>query len=88
MLLEALPAQAIFSVVQDPDNWRIVFLICAVVYIFGMLVFLVIGSGEVQPWATPKTVVTPEQVPLSGNSARQNSQAMANDDILVCFSTK
>jgi len=34
-----------------------------------MVVFLFIGSGEVQPWATkhPTEVVVPEQAPLSGN---------------------
>jgi hypothetical protein len=33
-----------------------------------MLVFLVIGSGDVQPWALkdPKTSTSPEEVPLSG----------------------
>jgi hypothetical protein len=35
-----------------------------------MVVFLFIGSGEVQPWAMkhPTKPVVPEQAPLSGNN--------------------
>lgn len=52
---------------KDPGNWRIVFFICATIYIIGMLVFLFIGSGEVQPWAKKKHAepAQPEQTPLS-----------------------
>ncbi|XP_041463075.1 sialin-like isoform X1 [Lytechinus variegatus] len=35
----------------DPAGWRIVFLITTAVTLFGPLVFLIIGSGDVQPWA-------------------------------------
>ncbi|CAF3470855.1 unnamed protein product [Rotaria sp. Silwood1] len=52
---------------KDPNNWRYVFFICAAIYIIGMLVFLFIGSGEVQPWAKkrPHGPTTPEETPLS-----------------------
>ena len=32
--------------IQDSSNWRYVFFICAVIYVIGMIIFLVIGSGE------------------------------------------
>ncbi|CAF1320943.1 unnamed protein product, partial [Didymodactylos carnosus] len=36
---------------KDPKNWRIVFFICAAIYCLGALVFLFIGSGDIQRWA-------------------------------------
>ena len=41
----------VFCINQDPNNWRIVFFICASIYITGAIVFLFIGSSELQPWA-------------------------------------
>ncbi|CAF4249773.1 unnamed protein product, partial [Adineta steineri] len=36
---------------KDPNNWRIVFFICSIIYVIGMIVFLCLGSSELQPWA-------------------------------------
>ena len=36
--------------IKEPSNWRIVFFICAAIYIFGMIVFIVFGSTELQSW--------------------------------------
>ncbi|CAF1239777.1 unnamed protein product [Adineta steineri] len=36
---------------KDPNNWRIVFFICSIIYVIGMVVFLCLGSSELQPWA-------------------------------------
>ncbi len=47
------------------------FFICAAIYIIGMIAFLLIGSGEVQPWATRhpvEPVVVPEQTALTRKS--------------------
>ena len=33
------------------DEWREVFIIAAEIYVFGALVFLILASGEKQPWA-------------------------------------
>jgi ACS family sodium-dependent inorganic phosphate cotransporter-like MFS transporter 5 len=33
------------------EQWRQVFIITAEVYAFGIIVFLVVGSAELQPWA-------------------------------------
>ncbi|CAF4408116.1 unnamed protein product, partial [Adineta steineri] len=64
---------------KDPNNWRIVFFICATIYIIGMVVFLLIGSGEVQPWATkhPSEPVVPEQALLSESSAISSSKHLS-----------
>ncbi|CAF0789899.1 unnamed protein product [Adineta steineri] len=64
---------------KDPNNWRIVFFICATIYIIGMVVFLLIGSGEVQPWATkqPSEPVVPEQTLLSESSAISSSKHLS-----------
>jgi hypothetical protein len=47
-----------------------VFFICAAIYVVGMIVFLQIGSGDVQPWAVKETTktTTPEEVPLAGSA--------------------
>ncbi|CAF5191039.1 unnamed protein product, partial [Rotaria sp. Silwood1] len=36
---------------KDPNNWPIIFVICTVIYIIGLVIFLLIGSSELQPWA-------------------------------------
>jgi len=35
-------------------EWRDVFIISAEIYIFGAIIFIILGSGEKQPWADPK----------------------------------
>ncbi|CAF2924989.1 unnamed protein product [Rotaria sp. Silwood2] len=36
---------------KDPNNWPIIFVICTIIYIIGLIIFLLIGSSELQPWA-------------------------------------
>ncbi|CAF1030732.1 unnamed protein product [Adineta ricciae] len=36
---------------KDPNNWRIVFFICAGIYTIGVSIFLWFGSSELQSWA-------------------------------------
>ncbi|UJR32077.1 hypothetical protein I4U23_019545 [Adineta vaga] len=36
---------------KDPTNWRTVFFICSIIYIFGVVIFILFGSSELQPWA-------------------------------------
>ena len=33
------------------DEWREVFIISAMVYVFGAIIYLILGAGEKQPWA-------------------------------------
>eukprot|EP00057_Strongylocentrotus_purpuratus_P001404 XP_001198778.2 PREDICTED: sialin [Strongylocentrotus purpuratus] len=45
---------AVFTEDQaDPEGWRTVFIITAAITLISALVFLVFGSGDVQPWAIP-----------------------------------
>lgn len=39
---------------NTPEQWRIVFYILAGTYIVGALCFVIFGSGELQPWSSPK----------------------------------
>lgn len=38
------------------DEWREVFILSAELYLFGMLIYLILGSGEEQSWAKKKKV--------------------------------
>lgn len=60
---------------EDPSNWRYVFFICAAIYIIGMIVFLIIGTGEVQSWAiqTSAKSIQPEEIPLSKSGGDRKS---------------
>ncbi|XP_052751162.1 sialin isoform X2 [Galleria mellonella] len=42
------------------DQWRIVFFILAGTYVFGAVTFVTLGSGELQPWNSPKEVAREE----------------------------
>lgn len=52
-------------------QWQIVFGVLACTYIFGGLVYVVLGSGELQPWNNPPeknaNVDVEEEVPLKKN---------------------
>lgn len=55
---------------QKQSEWQFVFLITAVVYVVGALGFLIMGSGELQPWAAKKpnqneTRNEDEEIPLN-----------------------
>lgn len=53
---------------QKQEEWMWVFIITAIVYFVGAISFLVLGSGELEPWATQKSndfKIDPEEsVPL------------------------
>lgn len=40
-----------FSIQQSHEEWQLVFMISAGVYLFGCAVYWFWASGEVQPWA-------------------------------------
>ena len=40
---------------QKQEEWRIVFFITAAVYAMGAIGFLILGSADIQTWATKKT---------------------------------
>ncbi len=39
------------------DEWREVFILSAELYLFGMLIYLILGSGQEQSWAKKKETV-------------------------------
>jgi len=47
----------ISSVQQTVEAWRTVFYVAAGVYAFGTVFYGLFGSGEIQPWAVPKSVL-------------------------------
>jgi len=42
---------------QTVEAWRIVFYIAASVYAFGTVFYALFGSGELQPWAAPDSII-------------------------------
>ncbi|CAF4334476.1 unnamed protein product, partial [Rotaria sordida] len=58
---------------KDPNNWRIVFFICAAIYIIGMIVFTFLGSGELQPWARTSIEA---RISFENPLSRENDQSV------------
>jgi ACS family sodium-dependent inorganic phosphate cotransporter len=51
---------------QKQEEWQLVFFITAAVYLSGAIAFLILGSGETQPWAKKKIVKDVEEgIPLN-----------------------
>jgi len=48
------------------ESWQIVFFIAAGIYAFGGVVFCLLTSGSVQPWAVDKTKTTTEMEVMTG----------------------
>ena len=57
------------------DEWREVFVIAAEVYIFGAIAYLILASGEKQPWADGRrqrhTIEKQDHVKLDRDTDRQ-----------------
>ncbi|CAF1024515.1 unnamed protein product [Rotaria sp. Silwood1] len=58
---------------KDPNNWRIVFFICAAIYIIGMIVFTFLGSAELQPWARTSIEA---RISFENPLSRENDQSV------------
>lgn len=59
------------------DQWRYVFWILVVVYTIGALVFLLFGSGELQPWNSEKEPPKSQEMqPLKGVSDKEKETAL------------
>ncbi|CAF0729473.1 unnamed protein product [Didymodactylos carnosus] len=67
-----------FTLLQDPKNWRIVFFICAVIYCVGAVVFLFIGSGEIQRWAVQTHPSTEEGEALRSQESKKDDTTETN----------
>lgn len=57
---------------QTNEEWQIVFMISAAVYLFGCVVYWFWASGEIQPWALKQT----EPVKDNGNSNKPKPDAV------------
>ncbi|CAF0841673.1 unnamed protein product [Rotaria sordida] len=58
---------------KDPSNWLIVFFICAAIYIIGTIVFTLLGSGELQPWARTSIAA---RVSFENPLSKENDQSV------------
>ena len=50
---------------QRQEEWQLVFFITAAVYIVGALGFIVLGSGELEPWAKKQPNATKNEEELT-----------------------
>ena len=64
---------AIFPFQPTRAQWQKVFYISAGVYVFGWMVYLLLGSGREQPWNTPY-----EALPVPGNIPKEHSPVVPN----------
>jgi len=61
------------------ESWQIVFFIAAGVYAFGGIVFCVLTSGTVQPWAVDKSWNNAELEVMSPDEKKKNATLDNND---------
>ena len=66
------------------DEWREVFIITAEIYVFGALVFLILASGEKQPWADGPQECTKERSTKSSTHTETESQHAWADGSYSC----
>lgn len=62
---------------QSYGQWQIVFGVLACTYFFGGIVYVLLGSGELQPWNNPpeknaEVEDVEEEVPLKKNNIAAN----------------
>lgn len=65
-------SQLIIDFFQDSfGQWQIIFGILSVVYLFGAVIYLLLGTGELQRWNSPESEKEkePESYPLRNNAA-------------------
>ena len=61
------------------DEWREVFIIAAEIYVFGALVFLILASGEKQPWADgPQERIQSSNLQSSTHTETETQHAWAD----------
>ncbi len=76
-----------FVIIFQPSRhqWQIAFYIAAAIYLFGALFYLLLGSGEEQPWASKEYLAT-KQVPINFTVVVHKPAKPANPKFLVQFS--
>ena len=73
----------LFSEQQTPEEWRIVFFITAGVYAIGIVGYLLLASGELQPWAEDKSKSGVEMDDLKQKDARNTLLPPGGKSVLV-----
>ena len=64
---------------HDQDQWRIIFIIVAGLNIIGAVVFCLLGSGQVQPWAEPSIEMVIEDTETNVNTQSPDSDKNNKD---------
>lgn len=54
---------------QTIGAWRVIFQVTVALYIVEIFAYLIMGSGEQQPWNTPVTVNNRATIERGGNEA-------------------
>lgn len=65
-------APYVASVVTKPqtrESWQIVFFIAAGVYTFGAIMYCILASGEIQPWANDSSEMTADEVDVKSSNS-------------------
>jgi len=62
---------------QTIEAWRLVFYLGAGVYVFGTVIYLIFGSGEVQPWGYPPKT---EEMKSLDDADKEEKEKMKNPD--------
>lgn len=44
-----------FYLQKDPNQWKVIFYMTASIYVLASVIFIIFGSGEVQPWNDEET---------------------------------
>lgn len=63
---------------QSKAEWRIVFCISGLIYLFGAIFYAIFASGEVQPWAVEKTDKKIESDGKNKEKVAYENQAMTD----------
>ena len=64
------------------EEWREVFFISAELYVFGAIIYLILGSGNKQPWADGYASKTPQSIQNGAvASSMKESFSEGTDDI-------
>ena len=71
------------------EEWREVFILAAEIYIFGALIFLILGRGERQWWAREskeeRTVLFDDKVKLLTNNDGLHSNIIEKMEVSIQF---
>ena len=65
------------------DEWREVFFISAEIYIFGAIIYLILGSGNKQPWADGSASKTRQRSTVATNMEVSGTNDISEKEYLI-----